>query len=168
MKKAKLGISKRAYARRANVDHAYVMRLCKEGKLPVLPDGTLDPVACDRARAQNTQVGGGPLRSVHQVIRQQPEDPVCICLQCGGRFRFSVAVRVGRSPDGLRFCSDDCAGDAAAAQSRVQTRRWRAKEMGCTLAEAQLDETFDWVGPDMFHDDCHCTKAEYLKAREHR
>jgi hypothetical protein len=58
MNKKQLGVSQRAYARIAGVRPSYIQKLVAEGKLPVLPDGTLDPAACEAARQRNTTILG--------------------------------------------------------------------------------------------------------------
>src|ERR1700693_1820540 len=51
-----------AYAKLAGIRPSYVQRLVAEGKLPTLPDGSLNPLACDEARRRTTVVGKGQRR----------------------------------------------------------------------------------------------------------
>ena len=51
--KAKLGMSQRAYAASRGIARPYINRLVHAGVIPTLPDGSIDPDAADRARAEN-------------------------------------------------------------------------------------------------------------------
>ena len=51
--KAKLGMSQRAYAASRGIARPYINRLVHAGIIPTLPDGSIDPDAADRARAEN-------------------------------------------------------------------------------------------------------------------
>ena len=62
MNKLRQGLSRRGYAVHAGISHVYVCKLIERGKIPVLGDGSLDPVACDNARASNTVQGRGQRR----------------------------------------------------------------------------------------------------------
>jgi hypothetical protein len=128
MNKARSGISQRAYARHAGVSGPYVAKLIKQGKLPTLPDGSLDSVACDVARSRNTNVIEGILRKRRRAAlnRLMPKQAQAWlrCAGCGEQYRPSEAANsTQRSPDPSRYCCDLCGTDAAAGLSKAQIRR---------------------------------------------
>jgi len=125
---SKLGISQRAYARRAGVSSAYVNKLVKHGKLPLLPDGSLDAAACDVARAKHTNVAIGILRKRWQAAKNRPMPKQAQawlrCEGCAEQYRVAEAGNSTQaSPDPQRFCCDLCASDHAAGLSARQIRR---------------------------------------------
>jgi hypothetical protein len=141
MAKKQQGISQREYAKLAGVRPSYVQRLVATGKLPVLPDGSLDSVACDAARAKFTRVGRGQRRwqrrhpeSAERTIAPQAEKSIRMCNLCGQPHWFwthancSVcnedyvlysAPRIDHSPDPQRFCSAKCAGTAPPPPKKI-------------------------------------------------
>jgi hypothetical protein len=52
-----MGLSIRAYARRRGVSHVAVLRAIKQGRVPVEPDGTIDPAKADAAWQRSTDPG---------------------------------------------------------------------------------------------------------------
>ncbi len=52
-----MGLSIRAYARRRGVSHVAVLRAIKQGRVPVEPDGTIDPAKADAAWERSTDPG---------------------------------------------------------------------------------------------------------------
>ena len=49
-----MGLSIRAYARHRGVSHVAVLRAAKDGRVPLEPDGTVDPAKADVAWQRNT------------------------------------------------------------------------------------------------------------------
>lgn len=83
-----MGLSIRAYARRRGVSHVAVLRAIKQGRVPVEPDGTIDPAKADASwerstdpgRAKSTPkvsaaklrpVGEAALGSVRETLKEQ-------------------------------------------------------------------------------------------------
>ena len=52
-----MGLSIRAYARRRGVSHVAVLRAIKQGRVPVEPDGTIDPAKADASWERSTDPG---------------------------------------------------------------------------------------------------------------
>jgi len=52
-----LGLSIRAYARHRGVSHVAVQKAIKAGRIPVEPDGTVDPAKADAAWERTTEPG---------------------------------------------------------------------------------------------------------------
>jgi hypothetical protein len=149
--KAKQGMSKRAYARHAGVDHALIVRLCKENRLPVLADGTLDAQVCDRVRTETTRAR---ISSRRARIMPEPGRPSRIldrrCTGCNGLYSPALAIEL-RSPDFALFCSRECGLEVAAGKSRTEIQaRLRAefRAGGWTEAELACDSIFDYSPSD--------------------
>jgi|ERR1017187_5890895 hypothetical protein len=119
MAKRRQGLSRREYGRHAGISAAYVSALVADSKIPTLADGSLDAVACDLARSQNTVMGRGQRR-----IRRNAREPISSrsdCLACGDRYSVSVSRYYG-TVNALRYCSKQCEADAAAGLTRKQIR----------------------------------------------
>jgi hypothetical protein len=114
------GLSRRQYGRHAGITAAYVSKLVGDGKIPTLPDGSLDPAACDAARARHTRVGLGQRR----MRRNVPESigSCSDCHACGELYSVNVSRYYG-TQDASRYCSQRCESDAAAGLTRAQVRR---------------------------------------------
>ena len=52
-----MGLSIRAYARRRRVSHVAVLRAIKQGRVPIEPDGTIDPAKADASWQRSTDDG---------------------------------------------------------------------------------------------------------------
>lgn len=52
-----MGLSFRAYARHRGVSHVAVQKAIRAGRIPVEPDGTIDPAKADAAWARSTEPG---------------------------------------------------------------------------------------------------------------
>ena len=125
MNKTRQGLSNRQYAKHAGVSAPYVQKMVAAGKIPCLPDGTLDPAACDLARSQNTVMGRGQRR-----IRRNAREPISSrsdCLACGDRYSVSVSRYYG-TVNALQYCSKQCEADAAAGLTVTQVRRKVGRE----------------------------------------
>jgi hypothetical protein len=131
MNKRRQGMSRRQYGKHAGTSAAYVSKLIAKGKLPVLPDGSLNAAACDLARAANTNMYRGERRRQRQAAREgEPtgaRNSFPDCLACGESYSVIDAKACG-SPNVERFCSGQCAFDAAAGLSVSQVRRKIARE----------------------------------------
>jgi hypothetical protein len=83
-----MGLSIRAYARRRGISHVAVLRAIKQGRVPVEPDGTIDPAKADASWKRSTDpgrtrskpkaavenlrpVGEAALGSVRETLREQ-------------------------------------------------------------------------------------------------
>jgi hypothetical protein len=94
-------LSIRAYARRRGVSHVAVLRAIKQGRVPLEPDGTIDPVKADAAWERSTDpgrakskpkafaeklrpVGEAALGSVRETLKEQG-------LPAGGNVTFVQA-----------------------------------------------------------------------------
>jgi hypothetical protein len=126
MRETKQGVSQRQYAKQAGCSAAYIQKLISQGKLPVLQDGTLDPDACDAARAKFTRVGRGKRRwERRHGTRRTPLGLMfrrVTCSGCGESVRVSDN-QMCDSPDPERFCTPKCAEDVAAGLTRAQIRQ---------------------------------------------
>jgi hypothetical protein len=130
MNKRRQGLSRRGYAAHAGVSHVYVCKLIERRKIPVLADGSLDPVACDNARARNTVQGRGQRRLQRRQAARESECAAsghAECTGCGETFRCLDARACG-SPDSSKFCCPQCGIDAAAGLSVSQVRRKIGRE----------------------------------------
>ena len=119
MNKTRQGLSNREYAKHAGVSATYVQKMVAAGKIPCLPDGSLDPAACDLARSRNTVMGRGQRRirrNARELISSRSD-----CLACGDRYSVSVSRYYG-TVNALRYCSKQCEADAAAGLTRKQIR----------------------------------------------
>jgi hypothetical protein len=94
----------RRYAEHAGVAVSYVSKMAARGAIPVLPDGSIDPIAADEARQRNTIVGRGQ-RKDHRT-RMQPSTRLVPCKGCGEPYRPSESAEDG-APD-VRFCGMYC------------------------------------------------------------
>jgi hypothetical protein len=96
-----MGLSIRAYARRRGVSHVAVLRAIKQGRVPVEPDGTIDPAKADPSWERSTDpgrakskpkvsaeklrpVGEAALGSVRETLKEQG-------LPAGGNVTFVQA-----------------------------------------------------------------------------
>jgi hypothetical protein len=123
MNKRRQGFSNREYARHAGVSAPYVQKLVAAGKIPCLPDGSIDARVADAARAQRTRVGKGQRRRRRlQGITELPTASSAVCSGCGETFSVATARAYG-SPDASKFCSKECCNDVAAGLSRATIRR---------------------------------------------
>ncbi|MFN4282350.1 MAG: elements of external origin [Alphaproteobacteria bacterium] len=52
-----MGLSIRAYARHRGVSHVAVLKAAKAGRIPLEPDGTIDPAKADAAWTRSTEPG---------------------------------------------------------------------------------------------------------------
>ena len=72
-------MSVRAYARRRGVTHPAVLKAIRSGRIPRLPDGTIDPEVADRSWAESTDPskpkGRPPGRKPDRVERRKPRRP---------------------------------------------------------------------------------------------
>ncbi len=50
-----MGLSIRAYARHRGVSHVAVLQAAKAGRIPLEPDGTVDPAKADAAWRRTTE-----------------------------------------------------------------------------------------------------------------
>jgi hypothetical protein len=82
-----MGLSIRAYAKTRGVSHVAVLKAAKAGRIPLEPDGTIDPVKADAAWQRSTDparakarkasaeklrpVGEAALGSVRETLREQ-------------------------------------------------------------------------------------------------
>ena len=124
--RVKGGCSLREYARRARISLSYVQKLLARGKITALPDGSLDPAACDLARSRNTVLGRGQrrLRRAEHTGMPSGRNSFPECCGCGENFSRLDS----RAPDPLRFCTPSCEADAAAGLTRPAIRRKIALE----------------------------------------
>ncbi len=96
-----MGLSIRAYARRRGVSHVAVLRAIKQGRVPLEPDGTVDPAKADASWERSTDpgrtrskpkasaeklrpVGEAALGSVRETLKEQG-------LPAGGNVTFVQA-----------------------------------------------------------------------------
>jgi hypothetical protein len=96
-----MGLSIRAYARRRGVSHVAVLRAIKQGRVPIEPDGTIDPQKADASWQRSTDpargkskpsassaklrpVGEAALGSVRETLKEQG-------LPAGGNVTFVQA-----------------------------------------------------------------------------
>jgi hypothetical protein len=114
MPKGKQGLSLRGYAKHAGVALSYIQRLIKAGKVPSLPDGTLDLRVCDAFRASRTNMQLGEIRRSRRAAREKRRSTDSTghstCVGCGENYRVSDARGWG-SPDPSKFCTRECCAD---------------------------------------------------------
>jgi hypothetical protein len=94
-----MGLSIRAYAKTRGVSHVAVLKAAKAGRIPLEPDGTIDPVKADAAWQRSTDparakgkpkaeklrpVGDAALGSVRETLKEQG-------LPAGGNVTFVQA-----------------------------------------------------------------------------
>ena len=53
MGKTKQGLSAHGYAKRCGLSGSYVCRLVRDGRIPLMKNGRIDPTAADEARERN-------------------------------------------------------------------------------------------------------------------
>ena len=119
------GLSRREYGRHAGISAAYVSKLVGDAKIPTLSDGSLDPVACDAARARNTIVGRGQRRLRRNAPESIGSRPACDA--CGELYSVPVSRYYGTQNPAC-YCSRECESDAAAGLSRTAIRRRISRE----------------------------------------
>ena len=127
MNKRKQGISQRKYAIHAGVGLSYIQKLLEQGKIPVLPDGSLDPEACDAARSRNTRVGLSQLRQGKVAEPAANRNTYLTCAACGDSYSL-IDSRWYGTGDPLRFCTRECQADHERGLSRATIRRRIFKE----------------------------------------
>jgi hypothetical protein len=67
-----MGLSIRAYARRRGVSHVAVLKAAKGGRIPLEPDGTIDPVKADAAWHRSTDPARANARPKAPAERLRP------------------------------------------------------------------------------------------------
>lgn len=67
-----MGLSIRAYARRRGVSHVAVLRAAKAGRIPLEPDGTIDPTKADAAWQRSTDPARGKRKQETLAIKLKP------------------------------------------------------------------------------------------------
>lgn len=67
-----MGLSIRAYARRRGVSHVAVLRAIKQGRVPVEPDGTIDPAKADASWERSTDPARGKSKPKGSAERLRP------------------------------------------------------------------------------------------------
>ncbi|MGO9539828.1 MAG: hypothetical protein ACLPN2_04430 [Terriglobales bacterium] len=123
--KQRQGLSNRQYGKHAGVSAPYVQKLVNAGKIPVLPDGSLDPVACDAARARNTIMGRGQRRQGKDF--EQALGGYAECIGCGEEYPLIASRNLG-TPKFEQFCTANCQADHERGLSRATIRRRIFKE----------------------------------------
>ena len=121
------GLSIRQYAKHAGTSHVYISKLLAAGKIPCLPDGSLDPLACDEARARNTIVGRGQRRMGREVQSADLRNLHLECAACGESYSLIDSRSIG-TLNFERFCTPRCQADQETGLSRAQIRRKVAAE----------------------------------------
>jgi hypothetical protein len=124
------GLSVRGYARHCGIAHSYVVRLIQQGKIPVRRDGTIDPEAADRARAENTLLD-------HRRYAKAPPRP---CKACGWMYPPLLAYQ-DDSPWPLFYCTPECYADKQAGLTAADIAR--KLELEEEEAEAGLPDSGD-------------------------
>lgn len=74
-----MGLSVRAYARKRGVSHVAVMKAAKAGRIPLEPDGTIDPAKADAAWERATDPAkrnAKPNPSTTEKLRPVPESAI--------------------------------------------------------------------------------------------
>jgi hypothetical protein len=128
MAKKRRGLSRREYGRHAGISAAYVSALVADSKIPTLPDGSLDAVACDAARARNTDAGRYRRRQgARQGSPTGYRNSFIECDACGDSYGL-IDARACGSPNAVKYCTPACAADAAAGLTRAQVRRRISRE----------------------------------------
>ena len=134
------GVSQREFARSRGMRHSYIQRLIKRGTLPVLPNGRLDVVACDRAMARNRKHGDSP-RNVRNadhsrhaganapaVIAPATEKP--ICQACKGPMSPNASRQFG-TREWQRFCTPECEADYVEGFTPSEIAERSKREWAC-------------------------------------
>jgi hypothetical protein len=67
-----MGLSIRAYARRRGISHVAVLRAIKQGRVPLEPDGTVDPAKADASWARSTDPGRAAPKPKASAERLRP------------------------------------------------------------------------------------------------
>ena len=67
-----MGLSIRAYARHRGVSHVAVLRAAKAGRIPVEPDGTIDPAKADAAWQRSTDPARGKRKQEAPATKLKP------------------------------------------------------------------------------------------------
>jgi len=67
-----MGLSIRAYARRRGVSHVAVLRAIKQGRVPVEPDGTIDPAKADASWERSTDPGRAKTKTKTSAEKLRP------------------------------------------------------------------------------------------------
>lgn len=67
-----MGLSIRAYARHRGVSHVAVLRAAKAGRIPMEPDGTIDPAKADAAWQRSTDPARGKRKPEAPATKLKP------------------------------------------------------------------------------------------------
>jgi hypothetical protein len=130
MNKRRQGLSRREYGRHAGISAAYVSKMVGDGKISLLPDGSIDARAADAQRAQRTIVGRGQRRiQMRQGSPTGGRNSFPVCTGCGEGYGL-IDARACGSPDPERFCSKECVRDVSDGLSVAQIRR-KIKSESC-------------------------------------
>ena len=139
-----MGLSIRAYARARGVSHVAVLKAAKAGRIPLEPDGTIDPVKADAAWAQSTE----PARS---KVKRETAKPVAEAAV--GSVRETLKEQGLPASGNVTFVQARTAHEIAKAhlaRLRLQERngalvdRGRALAMVFKLARQERDAWINW------------------------
>ena len=93
-----MGLSIRAYARQRGVSHVAVLRAAKGGRIPLEPDGTVDPAQADAAWERSTEPGRAEPQPERKARRPVSEAAVSSVRELGRRHRPSGFAREDATP----------------------------------------------------------------------
>lgn len=139
-----MGISIRAYARARGVSHVAVLKAAKAGRIPLEPDGTIEPAKADAAWARSTEPG----RS-----RAKPEKLKPVGEAAVGSVRETLKEQGLPASGSVTFVQARTAHEIAKAhlaQLRLQERkgelvdRARATALVFRLAREERDAWANW------------------------
>lgn len=139
-----MGISIRAYARARGVSHVAVQKAIRAGRIPVEPDGTIDPTKADAAWVRSTEPG----RS-----RAKPEKLKPVAEAAVGSVRETLKEQGLPASGSVTFVQARTAHEIAKAhlaRLRLQERkgelvdRARATALVFRLAREERDAWANW------------------------
>ena len=77
-----MGLSIRAYARHRAVSHVAVLRAIKQGRVPVEPDGTIDPAKADASWKRSTDPGRARAKPKASAEKLRPVGEAALAAAC--------------------------------------------------------------------------------------
>jgi hypothetical protein len=143
-----MGLSIRAYARHRGVSHVAVLRAAKAGRIPLEPDGTIDPVKADAAwqRSTDPAKAKGTSKKASEKLKPVPDAAV-------GSVRETLKEQGLPSGGNVTFVQARTAHEIAKAylaRLRLQTMkgelvdRARATALVFRLAREERDAWLNW------------------------
>lgn len=142
-----MGLSVRAYARARGVSHVAVLKAAQAGRIPLEPDGTIDPAKADVAWTRSTDPG----RSKKAAAKPPPEKLKPVAEAAMGSVRETLKEQGLPSGGNVTFVQARTAHEIAKAHlARLRLQRMKGELVDRSRATALVfrlarEERDGWV-----------------------